>query len=318
MGPKTRQYPALSAILALAARQHGLVTRAQLLDAGLSPQAIKHRLRTGRIHHVQRSVFAVGRPALTREGVWLAAVLACGQGAALSHLSAAALWGIWEGATTRRPQVSVSTGNGCKGPRGIDVHRAPTLQPNDITERHGIPVTTLARTLIDLAAILDAKQMKSAVRHAERIHRLDLARLRASLDAFPKSSHRHTRLRRILDVYVPGTGQTEGEPEAAFLELCAAHGLPLPETQVPIGRYRADFVWRDLGLVVEIDDRASHDGYIAFHDDRVRDRAMKAAGLDVLRFTSNEVIRERAKVARELQTARSVRAVRYSSEGEDA
>src|SRR5436305_167292 len=83
------------------------------------------------------------------------------------------------------------------------------------------------------------------------------------LDAAPRSSHRHARLKRALDRYVPGTAGTEGEPEAAFLELCAAHGLPIPHTQVPIGRYRADFVWRDLNLVVEIDDRGSHDGYIA-------------------------------------------------------
>ena len=243
----------------------------------------------------------------------MAAVLACGPGAALSHLSAGELWRIWEGVRPRWPQVSLPTRSGRRAPEGIHLHRSGTLQANGITERNAIPVTTLERTLIDLASILDAKQLKSVLRQVERIHKLDLNRLRASLDALPRSDHRRARLTRILDAYVPGTAGTEGDPEAAFLELCAKHGLPLPETQVPIGRYRVDFLWRDLGLVVEIDDRASHDGYIAFHDDRVRDRVIKAAGLDVLRFTSNEVMRGPAKVARELRTARSLRAVRYSS-----
>ncbi|MFL5956403.1 MAG: DUF559 domain-containing protein, partial [Solirubrobacterales bacterium] len=237
---------------------------------------------------------------LSREGVWLAAVLAGGEGAALSHLCAAALWEIWERPPPRRPRVSVPTTAGRRSPRGIDLHRAPTLQPNDITRRNGIPVTTLSRTLIDLAAIIEAKRLRSVLRQAERVHGLDLSRLRSALDAAPRSSHRHARLKRALDRYVPGTAGTEGEPEAAFLELCAVHGLPIPRTQVPIGRYRADFVWPDLNLVVEIDDRGSHDGYIAFHEDRVRDRAMKAAGLDVLRFTRGEVVRGPGAVAREL------------------
>jgi hypothetical protein len=258
-------------------------------------------------------VFAVGRPELSREGRWMAAVLACGPGAVLSHLSAGELWRIWEGVRPRWPRVSLPTRSGRRAPEGIHLHRSGTLQANDITERNAIPVTTLERTLIDLASILDAQGLKSVLRQAERIHKLDLHRLRASLDARPRSDHRRARLTRILDAYVPETAGTEGEPEAAFLELCARHGLPLPETQVPIGPYRADFFWRDVGLVVEIDDRSSHDGYIAFRDDRVRDRAMKALGFDVLRFTRTEVSHEPEKVARELRTARSARAVRHRS-----
>jgi hypothetical protein len=246
----------------------------------------------------------------------MAAVLACGPGAALSHLSAGELWRIWEGVRPRWPQVSLPTRSGRRAPEGIHLHRSGTLQANGITERNAIPVTTLERTLIDLASILDAKRLKSVLRQAERIHKLDLHRLRASLDSCPGSDHRRARLTRILDAYVPGTASTEGEPEAAFLELCARHGLPLPETQVPIGPYRADFLWRDCNLVVEIDDRSSHDGYVAFREDRVRDRFMKARGLDVLRFIRTEVIREPEKVARELRTARSARTVRYSSEDE--
>jgi hypothetical protein len=300
----------------IARRQHDVVSRHQLRELGFTHSAIAHREREGRLWRIYRDVFAVGRAQLTRKGEWMAAVLACGDGAALSHLSAAELWDLWEGVRPRWPHVSVAGRAGRKQRRGIVVHRPASLGPSDLTERDAIVVTTLERTLIDLAARLDRKGLRKILRQTERLHQLDLRRLRSTLDAQPRTAVGVARLRRALDAYVPGTAGTEGEPEAAFLDLCAAHGIPLPMTQVPIGRYRVDFLWPDLALVVEIDDRSSHDGYIAFSEDRVRDRALKAAGLDVLRFTRNEVIRDPEKVARELRTARSVRAARYSSEGE--
>jgi very-short-patch-repair endonuclease/predicted transcriptional regulator of viral defense system len=289
-----------SRIWAIVRRQHGVVTGAQLRAAGLTHSAIKHRVRTGRLWRVHRDVFAVGRAELTREGRLLAAVHACGDGAALSHLSAAALWAIRE-PPPRCPQVSVPMRGGRRGPRGIELHCAATLQPNDVTERSAIPVTTLHRTLIDLAAILDDRQLKSALRQSERVHKLDLAKLRVSVDDRPSTSPAPARLRHLLDDYIPA--RTESELEAAFLELCARHGLRIPETQVAIGPYRADFLWRDRGLVVETDGRDTHDGFVAFRDDRARDRAMKAAGFEVLRFTGSEVLREPRKVARELSAA---------------
>src|SRR5262245_19972119 len=224
IAPTIRHHTSLAAVLAIAQRQHGVVTRAQLLAAGLSPEAIKHRLRIGRLHRIWPGVFAIGRPGLTREGRWLAAVLACGDGAVLSYLCAGALWGIWERAVPSTPQVSVPTASGRRGPRGIELHRT-ALEATDVTVRAGIPVTTLARTILDLAAVLDAKALRSVLRQAERVHRLDLAALRASLDTAPPSSNKHARLRRALDTYVPGAAQTEGDAEMAFLELCARHGL---------------------------------------------------------------------------------------------
>jgi very-short-patch-repair endonuclease len=221
----------------------------------------------------------------------------------LSHLSAAALWEIRERTPPWRPQVSAPTDSGRRSPRGIDVHRVATLRANDVTERNAVPVTTLPRTLTDLAAVLGERELKSVVRQSERVHHLDLARLRVSLDDFPRLSYRHARLRRLLEAYAPETGRTESELEATFLELCAKHRLPIPETQVPIGPHRADFLWRELRLVVETDGRDAHDGFIAFRDDRIRDRAMKAAGFEVLRFTGAEVIREPQNVARELSDA---------------
>jgi very-short-patch-repair endonuclease len=146
------------------------------------------------------------------------------------------------------------------------------------------------------------------LRQSERLHRLDLKALRASLDDLPRSSPKRARLTRALDAYVPGSAHTEADAEMVFLELCAERGLPRPEMQFPIGPYRADFAWPDIGLVVEIDDRQSHDGYVAFHEDRVRDRTMKAAGFEVLRFTRTEVLRTPAAVVDELTAAYARRA----------
>jgi very-short-patch-repair endonuclease len=300
-----------SQVWALARRQHGLVTRAQLHAAGFTRSAVAHRQRTGRLWRAYPGVFAVGRAELTREAGWLAAVLACGGGGALSHLSAAALWEIREQRPPTRHQVSVPTQVGRRAPRGVELHRVATLRTNEITQRNAIPVTTLPRTLADLAAVLDDKQLKSAVRQSERIHKLDLVQLRASLDDLPRRRG-HARLRRLLEAYVPESGNTDSELEAAFLELCADHGLPMPETQVPIGRYRVDFLWPDLNLVVETDGRDAHDGFIAFRDDRVRDRALQAAGLEVLRFTGAEVLREPTTVKRDLAAAIKRRTARQS------
>jgi very-short-patch-repair endonuclease len=274
----------------------------------LTADAITHQLRSGRLHRVWPGVYAVGRPTLTREARWLAAVLACGPGAALARLCAGALWEIWERAVPARPQVCVPTGSGRRGPRGIEIHRT-ALDRAEVTERYGIPVTSLPRTLLDLAGVLDARRLRSTIRQAERVHRLDLRTLRRSVEA-PRNSVKHARLRRALDAYVPGAASTEADAEMAFLELCSRRRLPAPECQVPIGHWRADFVWRDVALVVEIDDRQSHDGYVAFQDDRVRDRAMKALGLEVLRFTRREVLSTPAAVGREVADARVRRLAR--------
>lgn len=309
MDPVDRPYLPLAAVLALADRQHGVVTRAQLLAAGVSESAVKHRLRTGRLHRVWPSVYAVGRPSLTRNGRWMAAVLASGEGAVLSFLCAGGLWAIWERAIPSQPHVSVPRRSGRRGRRGIVLHRT-TLRPSDVTIRDGIPVTTLERTLLDLASLLDGARLRSAIRQAERLHRLDLREVRERLEHAPRTSTRHARLIRALDTYVPNAAATEADAEMAFLELCAAHGVPPPECQVPVGRYRADFLWRDLGLVVEIDDRQSHDGDVAFTEDRVRDRAMKALGLEVIRFTRTEVLTRGEAVANDVATAHEERRAR--------
>ena len=160
------------AVAELARRQHGTVARAQMLALGMGAGAIKHRLACGRLHEVHRGVYAVGHSVLSMRGRWMAAVLAAGPGAVLSHRSAAALWGIRNGTA-----IEVTTPHRVRRP-GIRA-RGATLPPDEITTRAGIPVTTVARTLLDLAAVLARHDVESAFHEAEYQHRTDLI----SLDA---------------------------------------------------------------------------------------------------------------------------------------
>ena len=181
---------------ALVEAQHGVVARRQLLELGFSPKAIKHRIATGRLRPVWRGVYAVGRPQLTRYGHWMAAVLACGAEAVLSHRSAAALWGFLQ--ATRGPvDVSVPARLAPRYP-GIRVHRRAGLRPSEVTRLHGIPVTTPACTLIDIAIGLGAKRLEAAVNEADKLDLIDPDRLRTALDG-REGQHGVGPLRALLD-----------------------------------------------------------------------------------------------------------------------
>jgi very-short-patch-repair endonuclease len=231
----------------------------------------------------------------------MAAVLAAGPDAVLSHLSAAALWGL-RAEGTRRVDVSVAGRAGRKERPGLVVHRPRGLPPTDVTTRDGIPTTTLTRSLLDIAGTQDARVTKRLLREAEYRHRLDLGELRRSLDAHSRS-RAPARLRNLLDDWVPGIGLTETELEAAFLEVCKRGGLQRPLVQHPIGRHRADFAWPRHGLVVETDGYDAHRGRIAFAEDRVKDRALIARGYTVLHFTWPEVIRHPQRIHRDVARA---------------
>jgi len=290
----------------LAARQHGVVGRVQLERAGFTRSAVAHRLETGRLWRVHRGVYAVGRPELSCEGTWIAAVLACGAGAVLSHGSAAALWELRPERPRASRHVSVPSQSGrsrSRRPTGaIVLHRSATLGPADVTHRRGVPVTTLARTLLDLASALEVRALRSMLREAEYRHRLDLGALSRSLDG-TGSSNRHGRLRRALAPWTPGIGQTESDLEMEFLALCARRRLPSPDLQVTIGGHRVDFVWPDRALIVETDGYEAHRGRAAFGADRAKDRALRAAGYEVLRFTWSDVVGAPDAVVRELRAA---------------
>jgi len=267
----------------LAEAQHGVVSRRQLRDSGLSRTAIQHRLARGRLHLVDGGVYAVGRPELTAEGQWMAGVLACGPGAVLSHRSAAALWGI--GSEGGEIEITVRIAS----PRrrsGICVHRRPTLADRDLVERDGIPVTGLVRTFVDLAAIQRPQVIERSVNEADRLGLIDPPTLRLELQ--PHRCEPGVRpLRALLDRRT--FRLTRSELERLFLPLAKRAGLPLPRTKQWVNGFEVDFYWPELGLVVETDGLRYHRTPAEQARDRLRDQAHTAAGLTNLRFTHEQV-----------------------------
>ena len=222
------------AIAALAARQHGVVSADQLLTCGLSRKAIRGRVAAGRLHAVHAGVYAVGHPAVGDHGRWLAAVLAGGSGAVLSHRSAAELWGLMP-ATSRIPDVSVPRG---RRPRAtVSFHRPPRLDRVDLTARDGIPVTAAARTLLDLAAVLAPRQLERAFDEADRLHLLDRGRLRALCERRGQRGVRE--FRRLAARLLPAAVSTRSALEYRFLKLCRDRGLPRSEANVQARRARS-------------------------------------------------------------------------------
>jgi very-short-patch-repair endonuclease len=269
---------------ALARRQHGVVTRAQLLELGYSSDAITHRIAKGRLHRLWSGAYAVGRPEVTQDGRWMAAVLSCGPGAALSHESAAALWGIRR---ADRGLIDVSVPLGAFRRRGgIRVHRRAHLDPNDITRYRNIPLTQPLPTLVDLAARLPANQLEAAVNQADKLDLTDPETLRSALDRFAGRPG-VTPLRKLLDRRT--FTLTDSELERRFLPIARRAGLTRPVTGARLNGFKVDFHWPDIGLVVETDGLRYHRTPTQQAKDRIRDQAHTAAGLTTLRFTHAQV-----------------------------
>lgn len=268
----------------LVERQHGVVARRQLLDLGLSPRAIEHRLKTRRLHLLRRGVYAVGRPGLTREGRWMAAVLVCGPGAVLSHRSAAALWGILSPAGGSI-EVSVPFA-AFNHPRHVRIHRRYGLRPDDVDVRDSIPVTSPVRTLLDLAMQLTSSRLERAVNEADRLDLIDPEELRASLGGY-RGERGVAILRGLLDRHT--FRLTDSELEHRFLPIAEAVGLPVPLTKKIVNGFEVDFYWPDLRLVVETDGLRYHRTPAQQARDHLRDQAHAAAGLTALRFTHAQV-----------------------------
>lgn len=282
----------------VAARQHGVVSRAQLLEAGVTDDAIKARVRRGHLHRIHRGVFAVGHPPLTRESRWMAAALACGEGAALSHLDAASLWQIYEASG---PRIHVVARSDRRVP-GLRVHRARRLDPDDTTERDGIPVTSVARTLVDLTDILAEDRILRAMREAEFKRLLDHDSLDAAVQR-ARGRRNTSALKGALARHRPGQ-IVRDELEHRFLQLTDAVGVRRPETNVKVRTrrrtYTVDCLWRAEGVAVELDGRAAHARAAAFEEDRERDAALSAMGLRPVRFTWWRVTRDGHEVIGDL------------------
>ncbi|MFL5839494.1 MAG: DUF559 domain-containing protein [Thermoleophilaceae bacterium] len=263
-----------------------MLSRAQLLESGLSRRAIQHRLATGRLHLLRfRGVYAVGRPELTRYGNWMAAVLACGDWAALSHESAAQLWGI---RPHRYDQIDVSVPRDRRH-EGIRTHRRNPM-PAATTVR-SIPVTQPLFTLIDLATQLGERQLEAALNEADKLGLLDPDAARAALEQLPRRPG-IAKLRRLLTQHTP----TDSDLERRFLRLVKKAGLPKPETQAWVNGYRVDFYWPELRLVVETDGLTYHRTPTQQIRDRERDQAHARAGLTNLRFANAQVRRDETAV----------------------
>jgi very-short-patch-repair endonuclease len=265
--------------------QHGLVTHQQLIGLGYSRHAIAHRVATGRLYRLRPGAYALGRPQVTREGEWMAAVLSCGPEAVLSHQSAAALWGVLRERECLAIHVTVPPGRDCRQ-ADLVAHRRSTLAASDLCRHRGIPVTTPVRTLIDIAAQVPFGELVAAINEADKLELVDPDRLRSTL---------HTRaglqgvgvLRRVLDraTFV----LTDSELERRFLPIARRAGLPLPMTRCRVNGFRVDFYWPDLGLVVETDGLRYHRTPSQQARDRVRDQRHVAAGLTPLRFTHAQI-----------------------------
>lgn len=265
------------------ARQHGVVSRAQLLERGYSRDAIAHRIGIGRLHPIGRGIYAVGRPDVSRRGLWLAAVMSCGSDAVLSHYSAAGLWGIRR---DERSVTDVSVPLDIRRRRpGIRVHRR-VLASDDVTDRHGIPVTVLALTLVDLAHGLGRAGLEAAINSADKLDLIDPDRLRAAIVAYAGRPG-VAALREVLDRRT--FTLTDSQLERRFLPIASRAGLPLPATGRYLNGFKVDFFWPDLGLVVETDGLRYHRTPAQQARDRLRDQAHAAAGLTPLRFTHAQV-----------------------------
>jgi very-short-patch-repair endonuclease len=269
----------------LVGRQHGVVSRAQLLALGFGRQWIRRRIANGRLHPIRRGVYAVGRPQLSRHGHWMGAVLRCGPDALLSHRSAAALWQIGDecpGAI----EVSVPAHVLRRPEPDIAIRRRTGLASADRTRHDGIPVTSPSATLIDLATCLPPDRLVATVNEADKRGLVDPDELRTMLDD-RKGRPGVPVLRETLDRFT--FVLTDSELERRFLPIARAAGLPLPQTGVRLNGFKVDFHWPDLGLVVETDGLRYHRTPAQQARDRLRDQAHTAAGLTPLRFTHAQV-----------------------------
>ena len=270
------------------------MSRRQLLAAGLSVRTIERRVEAGRLRPLHQGVYAVGGFALGRKGTWMAAVLACGEGALLSHRSAAALWGLMR---DRGLPVEVTAARGRRR-RGIAVHEGGIVAA-DRTAVAVIPVTTIARTLFDLAEFVDESTHERAFEEADRLGLLRIADLEA-VCARGVGRRALPRVRRLIDeARLPEI--TRSALEHRVLALCRDCGLPMPVTNVEVLGYEVDALWPRQRLVVEADGYAFHRHRAAFERDRVRDAALQAAGYRVVRLTYRRLIREPDAIAIELR-----------------
>jgi very-short-patch-repair endonuclease len=274
--------PLNAQLATLATRQHGVVTTAQLRELGLGGASIAHRAKTGRLHPIHRGVYALGHPRLNERGLWMAAVLAAGKGAVLSSLSAAALWRISRWTTD---DIFVLVPGHKRRRNDFRLQTCRHLDPLDVTRQHGIAVTTVPRTLVDLTDILTAAQLANVIHEAAFRKRFDE---RATRTAMARANGRANlaRLDEALELNARGSAGTKSELEDRFLAQAREAGLPEPEINVEIEGLEVDF--RFGHQIVEVDGHG-HERPRTRAEDEQRDATLRAAGYDVARVAADDL-----------------------------
>jgi hypothetical protein len=279
------------ALLALVERQHGVVSRRQLRQHGLSGTMIARWLQARRLHRIHHHVYAVGHTALPLEGRLWAALLYAGPGAILSHMTAGWAWGLIDVGPRR---IHVTTAGRRSSLPDVRVHQSRKVDP---VEHRGLPVTSVPRTLLDLAGVLSARQLRRALAEADYRGLLDPAEVESMLGRGRPGSR---SLNVALAHHLPSLARTLSELEERFLALCHASNLPLPEVNARVGRMRVDALWREGAVAVELDGAAAHGGWAAIRRDRGREIALRAHGLRVVRYTWDQVTTRPDRVVSDL------------------
>jgi very-short-patch-repair endonuclease len=276
----------------LAKRQYRVVAHRQLIAMGFGRSGIQHQIRSGALYPLFRGVYAVGCASVSWHGRVMAAVLTCGTEAVASHQTAAALLGI---RPSSRALIDVTTPRSRHGQSGIKVHRVRSLDPEDRAVVGGIPITSLARILLDTAEVMPLRQLKRTFEEAEKRRLLDLDAVQRMLERSP--GRRGAKpLRQVIAEYVEPP-ITQAELERLFIELCDLFGIPRPQTNVIVAGRVVDGVWHKKRLVIELDSRTHHLTTAAFEEDRRRDADLMLAGYRVLRITWRRLVDEPAAVA---------------------
>jgi Transcriptional regulator, AbiEi antitoxin len=287
------------AIFQVARRQHGVLTRSQLVELGLSESNVEYRLQAGRLQALHRGVYGLG-PLQSKRARWMAAVLAGGNGAVLSHRSAAQLWGLIAGFSgpihltvpTKRTRPAVL------------LHRS-NVPDDERTEVEGIPVTTVPRTILDCAATMTERQLERLINEADVLRLYDRLSIPTLLHRYPRRPG-SPRLWVALQKRNAGSTRTRSDLEELLIELTDELGLPRPETNVILvidgETFEIDALWRAERLAVELDSREFHLTPLAFERDRRRDRKLSAAGWRPVRITWRQMTEERPAVGRDLSS----------------
>lgn len=288
-------------IARLAERQHGVVARRQLLALGLGEDALQHRLSAGRLYLLHQGTYAVGHRVLTRSSRWMAAVLATGPDAVLSHWSAAALWMI---RPNSKSLIEVTTPHKSRSWDGIKRHHK-ALPADEVTIRDGIPVTTVPRAIFDLAATEDVDTIAAMLRESEHRNLWDRLSLPDLVERYPgRRGVKRVRL-ALQRVTEEPSGRKRSKLEERFAPFIRRHHLPMPRFNdwIPLGpkRYQVDCHWPGTGRIVELDGWETHRTRSAFQDDRERDRRLTAAGYSVTRLTWNQLRDEPEAIASDLR-----------------